>query len=394
MSADWTALALSVLWCAVTLAVPLRFLNSRRLEEYDPPRADLPPVSIIIPARDEARNIGDCLHSILASDYGALEVIVVDDHSSDGTGDIARRIAVADAERSGRLRARVVEAPPLPDGWFGKQWACHSGVAVATGDIFCFTDADTRHAPDLLGRSVGAMRARGADLFTLAGHQEAVTFWEKLVQPFVFALLLSRFGGLEPMSRSRNPKDKIANGQFVMLTRSAYTAIGGHAAVRHHVAEDLLLAQLVTARGLSAQMVLARNHLRTRMYTSLAEIRRGWGKNVYAAGRDTLPLGPIGRRILPWIFPLPALVPLIPLVVLALALSGVLGAGALLFGVSGTVAELLFFAGVYAFARLSPLWALAYPLAAVVFSSICAEAAWRGSRVEWKGRGYVSRSSA
>ena len=222
-------------------------------------------------------------------------------------------------------------------------------------------------------------------------HQEALTFWEKVIQPFVFSILLSRYGGLEAMSRSSKPLDKIANGQFILLSRSAYDAIGGHEAVKDHVAEDLRLAQLVTARGLQAHMLLARDELKTRMYTSLAEIRRGWGKNVYAAGRDTMPLNAVTARIFPWIFPLPALVPVLPLLCLALGLAGVWGTGALVFGAIAAPATLLYFAGVYMFARLNPLWALAYPLAAVTFSGICAEAAWRGSKVEWKGRGYVSR---
>lgn len=387
MIADhWLAATLAALWVSLLVAVVVRFLDSKRLSAYAPvSRGDAPPLSVVIPARNEARNIEACVRSVLASDYPRLEVIVVDDHSTDGTGEIARRIAAEDA------RLRVVPAPDLPAGWFGKQWACHTGARAATGTLLCFTDADTRHAPRLLSLSVGAMRQRGADLFTVAGHQQALTFWEKVIQPFVFSILLSRYGGLEAMSRSRKPLDKIANGQFILMSRGAYDAIGGHDAVKDHVAEDLRLAQLATARGLQAHMLLARDEMQTRMYTSLAEIRRGWGKNVYAAGRDTMPLNAVTGPIFPWIFPLPALVPVLPLLCLALGLAGVWGTGALLFGAIAAPATLLFYAGVYGFSRLSPLWALLYPLAAVTFSWICAEAAWRGSKVEWKGRGYVSR---
>jgi chlorobactene glucosyltransferase len=399
----WLAASLALLWVALLVTVVVRFLDSKRLSAYQPvARGDAPSLSLIIPARNEARNIGDCLRSVLASDYPRLEVIVVDDHSTDGTGDIVRAIAATDA------RLRVVPAPDLPAGWFGKQWACQSGARAATGDLLCFTDADTRHAATLLSRSVGAMRARGADLFTVAGHQEAVTFWEKVIQPFVFSILLARYGGLEAMSRSTKPIDKIANGQFILLSRRSYERIGGHAAVKDHVAEDLRLAQLVTERGMQAHMLLARDELRTRMYTSLSEIRRGWGKNVYAAGRDTLPLNAVTAKIFPWVFPLPALLPVLPLVCLAFglaALGGVDGAtasigevgsigGVLLFAAITAPATLLYYAGVYAFARLNPLWALSYPLAAVAFSGICAEAAWRGSKVQWKGRDYESRRAA
>ncbi len=386
LTAHWLALSLSGLWAAFLVVVVVRFLDTRRLDAYAAvARTDAPSLSVVIPARNEAHNIERCVRSVLASDYPRLEAIVVDDHSTDGTGDIVRRIAAEDA------RLRVVNAPDLPEGWFGKQWACHTGAAAATGELLCFTDADTRHGRELLSRSVGAMRARGADLFSVAGHQEALTFWEKVLQPFVFSILLSRYGGMEAMSRSMTPLDKIANGQFLLLSRVTYVAVGGHAAVRDHVAEDLRLAQLVTARGLHAHMLLAREHLTTRMYTSFGEIRRGWGKNVYAGGRDTMPLGPVTAKIFPWIFPLPALVPALPVLCLVLGALGLWSEGALVFGLIAGAANLVFYAGVYGFARLNPLWALLHPLAAVTFSWICAEAAWRGSKVEWKGRGYVSR---
>lgn len=390
----WPALLGAGLWVLAMLVIVLRFLDSRRLAEYAPvDPAEAPTLSVVIPARDEAKNIETCLRSVLASSYPRLDVLVVDDHSSDGTAALAQRIADADTlAQGGAARVRVVTAPPLPEGWFGKQWACHSGAALATGELLCFTDADTRHGPELLARSVQAMRTRGAALFTVAGHQAAESLWEKIVQPFVFAVLLSRYGGTEGMSRSRRAVDKIANGQFMLTSRAAYATVGGHASVRAHVAEDLRLAQRYTTLGLPAHMVLAQDHLTTRMYTSLGEIRRGWGKNVYAAGRDTVSIGRVGRAIFPFVFPLPALLPVIPLVMLLLGLLSVLGPGATLFGAVVTGANLLFWMGVYAYSRLNPLWGLSYPVAALVFAWICAEAAWRGSRVSWKGRAYESVS--
>jgi chlorobactene glucosyltransferase len=402
VTGHWLAIGLALAWCAPIVLVVWRFRDTRSLDEYPPaPPADAPLVSVIIPARNEAHNIARCLRSVLDSGYPALEVIVVDDHSSDGTGDIARVVAAEDvarhriqgesrASRQPAPRVRVVPAPDLAPGWFGKQWACHAGAQVATGPLLCFTDADTTHGPELIPRSVNALFARGADLFTVAGRQEMVSFWEKVIQPSVFAMLLARYGGLEAMSRSLRPLDKIANGQFILMRRAPYERLGGHAAVRGHVAEDLRLAQLFAEQGLAAHMVLAREHLSTRMYTSFTEIRRGWGKNLFAGGRDTLPLGPITSRILPFIFPLPALLPLVPTVILVLALLGVLGSGALWFGVIAGAVNLLFWIGVYAFSGLHPLWGLSHPLASVVFSGICAEAAWKGSRVEWKGRRYES----
>lgn len=387
MTATLAALAVAAGWAALLITVGWRFRQSKSLEEYsDQPPSEPPLLSVIIPARDEAIQIEDCLNSILASRYPRLEVILVDDHSTDGTGALARAIAALDP------RLRVVEAPDLPAGWFGKQWACQTGALASAGSLLLFTDADTTHAPDLHVRMVNAMQARGSHLLTVAGHQVMGSFWEKVIQPFVFVILLSRYGGLETMSRSRRPLDKIANGQCILVRRDAWERTGGHAAVRSHVAEDLRLAQEWAAAGLEVHMLLGRAQLSTRMYRSLGEIRRGWGKNVYAAGRDTLPLGAVGRAILPWIFPLPALVPALPLLLLAAGALGWLGSWALVLGTITFVLNLLFWAGAYHFSGLFPLWALAHPLGAVMFSWICAESAARGSRVSWKGRSYLSQS--
>lgn len=392
------AVAAITLWVLLLALTAWRAIDSRSLDEYPAaPAVGAPLVSVIVPARNEARNIARNVRSILASSYPRLELIVVDDHSTDGTGDIARAVGGALARDRTREAARepalrVMVPPPLPDGWFGKQWACHNGALAAQGTLLCFTDADTTHGPELLARSVNALEARGSHLFTVGGEQEMSSFWEKVIQPYVFATLFTRYGGMERVSRTARPRDKIANGQFLLLRRDAYEAEGGHEAVRAHVAEDLRLAQLWTERGRRVHMMLARDHLSTRMYGSFAEIRRGWGKNVFAAGRDSMP-GPAALRALfPVLLPLSSLIAVIPLVVLALALPGVLGGGAAWFGVVAGGASLLYWMGVYRAAGLSPLWGLSFPLAAVTFALICAEASWRGSHVEWKGRAYVSRS--
>ncbi len=388
----WPALVGAALWVGMIIAVVVRFLDSKQLDEYPATIPAVPPlVSVIIPARNEAHNIERCLTSVLSTTYPMMEVIVVDDHSTDGTGEIARRIATADVVNGfGFSRVRIVDAPPLPSGWFGKQWACHSGAAVAGGDLLCFIDADTWHGPELIARSVNAIHSRDAALFTVAGHQEMGSFWEKVIQPFVFVTLLVRYGGLEAMSRSTNPYKKIANGQFMLIARGAYDEAGGHVALKTHVAEDLRMAQRFTELGFPAHMVLAREQMTTRMYTSLGEIRRGWGKNVYAGGRDTLPLNAVTRALLPLVFPFVPLLPLIPIFAACLAWLGVLGDNALIFGAIGTVASALFWMAAYGYARLNPLWGLLYPVAAFVLSFIFAEAAWRGSNVAWKGRDYIS----
>ncbi|MGZ8376015.1 MAG: glycosyltransferase [Gemmatirosa sp.] len=375
-------------WLLAPIVVWWRTRDSRSLDDYpaDAP-ADAPRVSVIVPARDEARNIASCLASVLASTWPALEVLVVDDHSTDGTGDIARAIAERDA------RVRVLANPPLPTGWMGKQWACATGAAEARGEVLCFVDADTTHAPDLVPRAVNAMRARGAALLSVAGRQEMASFWERVVQPQVFAVIAGRYGGTERVSRSRRTVDKIANGQCLLMTRAAYDRVGGHAAVRDVVAEDLKMAQRTHAAGLPVHLVLGEAQLATRMYTSLRELVGGWRKNVFAGGREAMPLGRFGRLIFPLLLVLPALMQLWPLGVLLAAGAGFVESPPMVrAAVLAITATLLFWMAIYRHAGLSPLWALLYPLGAGTYLTITVQAIARGQRVEWRGREYVSAS--
>ena len=378
------ALAAALPWALVPLAVTWRARDSRELaEEPDTAPPDAPLVSVIIPARDEARNIGRCVRSALSSTYPALEVIVVDDHSTDGTGLLARDAAGGDA------RLRVIEPPPLPPGWFGKQWACASGAAVAGGGILCFADADTEHAPDLVTRSVNAMRSRSADLFSIAGRQELGGFWERLVQPQIFTMLLARYGGTETVTRSRRAHDKIANGQCIFVRRTAYDAVGGHALVRDKVAEDLMLAQRMFAAGYHVALALGVEQLSTRMYTSLRELIAGWSKNIYAGGVDAMPYGRVGRTLFPFALVLPFILSLAPPV--TLLLGWMLPAAAVIWAAAATLALLAFWAMVYWRIGESVAYAFLYPVGAALMLWIALRAIARGRRVAWKGRDYVAR---
>jgi chlorobactene glucosyltransferase len=373
-------------WAVAPAVVLLRARHSRSLDDWSdvvPP--PVPVVSVVIPARNEARNIERCLRSVLATSHPAVEVIVVDDHSVDGTGGLARAVAESDP------RVRVLTPAPLPDGWFGKQWACAAGAAAAHGDVLLFTDADTTHAPDLIARSLNAMRGRGAELFSVAGRQEMRTFWERVVQPQFFALLLARYGSTERISRTADPREAIANGQCIFVTRSAYEASGGHAAVRDRVAEDLAMAQRFVAQRRPIGVQLGLEQISTRMYTSLREIVRGWAKNVYVGGREAAPLGAWGRAVYPFILISAPLFVLLPPAGFALGLLGAAPSWVLAWGAAGFGTSLLFWLAAYAVERLPPWYALLYPLGAAVLLYIVILALARGPRVEWKGRTYVMR---
>lgn len=374
-------------WVVVPIVLMWRMRDSASLDAYAAdPAPNAPRVSIVVPARNEARNIEACVRSILASRYPDFEVIVMDDASQDGTGDIAGHIAAEDG------RVRVVTTPELINGWFGKQWACHNGALEADGTLLLFTDADTRHGPELLARAVHALQARGADLLSVAGDQTMESFWERVLQLHVFAFIFGRYGGLEKVSRATNPLDKIGNGQYMLMRSEAYDRAGGHAAVRDHVAEDLRMAQEWCRLGLSVQIVLGMGYMSTRMYEGLGEIVRGWGKNIYAGGRDTINVGSVGQALLRVVYPVPTLWEIVPTVMVVLALSGVVGHAWLLWGATVYGLTTLFWVAAYRWAK-APVWyALLHPVASVVLFYVFAKAAWKGSEVEWKGRRYTSQS--
>ena len=376
-------LLLTAPWVLGPIVTIVRAQFSRSLDEEptEPPR-DVPLVSIVIPARNEAHNIRRCVESALASSYPRLEVIVVDDHSTDGTGEIVAAMAARDA------RLRVLIPDPLPADWFGKQWACAAGAATARGELLGFFDADTWQAPELVTRVVHAMTSRRSDLLSVAGTQELGSFWERMVQPQIFTIMLQRFGGTELVNRSRYASQKIANGQCLWVRRAAYDEMGGHAAVRHEVAEDLALAQHFFRAGRTVSLVLGLDQLSTRMYTSFAELVEGWGKNIYAGGRKAMPLGAVGRAIYPFLLLTPALFGLVPPIVLLLALLGVVGPAALLWSSIATGANLVWWLLVYAWLRLSPMYALLHPLGSAAVLYIALFAIARGRRVRWKEREY------
>jgi chlorobactene glucosyltransferase len=381
----------AVLWSLPWIIPPVvtffRLRHSRSLEdESDIPPDNPPLVSVIVPARNEAHNVARCVKSILSTTYPNLELIVVDDSSTDGTAQIARDAAERDP------RARFIASPPLPDGWFGKQWACATGAKVARGSVLHFTDADTVHAADLVTRSMSAMRRTRAQLFSVTGRQELGGFWEKVIQPQIFTILAMRYGGTESVTKATNVRDKIANGQCIFVTHDSYNSIGGHASVRSSVAEDLKLAQHFFAARKRVVLMLGINQLSTRMYGSLGEIIRGWQKNVFAGGLDAVPFGKVGQTIFPLFLLMPPLMQLLPPLALVLVAAGLTAGGTLLVwaAISGSV-TLLWWILVYVTIRDNPLYALVYPVGALVLLYIFFTAVIRGRRVTWKGRTYISQ---
>ena len=379
------AIVAALPWIITPVVTAIRVRRSQSLDDEsgDPP-LDPPKVSVVIPARNEARNIERCLRSVLANDYPRFEVVVVDDQSSDGTGEIARSVSAGDP------RVRVIETGSPPEGWFGKQWACQTGAAATDGEIILFADADTVQSSGLITRSVNTIQRRGADLFSILGRQELGSFWEKLIQPQIFGIMSVRYGGTESITGSRFVADKIANGQCLFVRRDTYDAFGGHALVKSHVADDLMLAQRYFARGKRVVAAEGLNQLSTRMYTSLGELVRGWGKNVFAGGRDSVPFGAFGRLIFPLLLLSAPMFSLAPFLVLAAGLLVSLPEVVLLWAMIAQIASLAWWVYVYWQIDESPFYAVISPLGAVVILYIFSRAAVRGQRVVWKYRTYIS----
>jgi len=367
----------------VVTAFRVRQSRSLKDESRDPP-ANPPFVSVVIPARNEERNIARCLESVLRSDYPLLDVIVVNDHSSDRTGAIAREIAARD------MRVRVIDNPDLPEGWFGKQWACQNGALASKSEIILFTDADTMHSHDLITRSVNGMLRRSADLFSVMGRQELGSFFERLIQPQIFGVMSIRYGGTESITSSSRVTDKIANGQCLFVRRETYESLGGHGLVRSHVADDMMMAQRFFAQQKKVVIEEGLDQISTRMYTSLSELVHGWGKNVFAAGRDATPLGRFGRVIFPALLLSAPLMGFLPVLILITGALFPLPDSLILWAAIVQLANWVWWIYVYHSLGESPVYAMISPVGAAIIFYIFLRAVVRGQRVAWKGREYVS----
>lgn len=239
-------------------------------------RGGPPRVSILVPARDEARHIGPCVRSLLAQDYGAFEVIALDDGSTDGTGAILGALAQGDP----RLRVLGGAAPPA--GWTGKNWACHQLARAAGGELLLFTDADTRHDPRALGDAVAVLQAMDADLVSVLPRQELRTWGERLIVPILPWSLFSVYPAVLA-ARLPWPPLAMAVGQVMLFRAEAYRRIGGHAAVRTHVAEDVAFAKRLAAAGRRVRLVNGAGRVTCRMYDGFGPAWEGLGRSLYDA---------------------------------------------------------------------------------------------------------------
>jgi chlorobactene glucosyltransferase len=338
-------------------------------------------VAVVVPARDENGNIGECLDSLIVQQYPRLAIVVVDDDSSDDTAAIVRRFAARDR------RVVLMQSPPLPPGWTGKVNACAAGArAVAdAAQWLCFLDADMRAEPALIASAVAAAARDGIDLLTLAPRQELKSFAERLILPC--GLFLLSFSQNLAKKQSPDSDDAVATGQFMLIRREAYDDVGGHAAVSRSIIEDIDLARLMKRRGHRVLMQDGRALLSTRMYSGWTTLWPGIAKNLVdmlGGPAATIATAVIGVT-LAW-----ATV-LLPAFDLAGCIRG--GSDACLAAVPALIGSAAAFglhiAGT-AYFRIPLVYGLLFPLGYTAGALIALDSLrWRMiGRVRWKGRVY------
>ncbi len=298
------------LYCGVVLSFGVALLGLLvvnlavlpRLRRFPPLTPDLAPlVSILVPARDEAANIEACVRGLLAQSYPAFELIVLDDGSGDGTAAILAEVAAADP------RLRVLTGGPLPPSWLGKPNACRQLAVAARGDLLLFTDADVRHAPALLGYAVAAQQALGVGLLSIFPRQITATWGERLIVPLMQHFAVYGLLPLPAMQRLRAPAFAAANGQFMLFSRAAYRACGGHSTVRGLVLEDVALARAVKRAGYPIALADGGDLVTCRMYHGWAEVWAGFSKNLFAFFNRSLLFLAIGLLVAAALWVLPVL---------------------------------------------------------------------------------------
>jgi chlorobactene glucosyltransferase len=274
-------LLVTVVLVVVVLTVVLNILTMPRLTR---PKDKLPArrVSILIPACNEAVVIGQTIEYLLRQSYSFAELLVLDDNSTDDTAVLIEQAARQDS------RVRLLSGQPLPDGWLGKNWACHQLAQAASGDLLVFTDADVGWQPEALAALVAQLEREQADLLSVWPTQQTVTWGERLVVPLMALAIL---GYLPLLAVHYLPWSVFAaaNGQCLAFRRRAYEAVGGHAAVGDDVLEDVALARLVKKAGLRLRLSDGAGLITCRMYHNWAEVRDGFAKNILAGhGRSVI----------------------------------------------------------------------------------------------------------
>jgi len=270
-------------YCAIALEITLGNRTILDLDEIPPfTDPDAPRVSVVIAARNEERGIEPALQSVLNQDYPSCEVIVVNDRSTDRTGEILERIAATTA------KLRVCSVERLPEGWLGKNHALHQGAVLATGSVLVFTDADIVMDPSVLARSVRYLLDRKLDHIAVPPWVVLHGFFLNMFLP-AFALLFSMSAKPWKAKDPTSPKH-IGIGAFNMVRTEVYRAVGGHAGIAMRPDDDMKLGKLIKSRGYRQDLVLGTKLLSVEWYATVSELIHGLMKNMFATVEYSVPV--------------------------------------------------------------------------------------------------------
>lgn len=347
----------------------------------------LPLVSVLIPARNEEQRIEACVRSLVQQHYPCLEVLVLDDNSTDTTAAIVQQIIeTLPPEQQGRLHLLKGEA--LPAGWTGKNFACYQLYQAARADYLLFTDADTIHEPESVGALIECIQRYKVSFLSAQPEQVFGSRGERLILPLfnfsVLTLLPIPLVYLRP-----EPSLAMGNGQLLCFQRSAYERIGGHAAVKNRVLDDVLLARACKAAGLRIIFVDAFNLIRCRMYHSFAEVWSGFSKNLFALYNNSLPFAIIALLLNLTLFVVPPLLVLLALIFSFAPLTLTLAAVAYLLAVLMRVLLTLRMSRGHMLQQI--FFCVLHPIAIVIEGLILLNSIrWHYSKtgIQWKGRFY------
>ncbi len=231
-----------------------------------------PKISVIIPARNEERNIRKCVISLLKQDYPDYEIIVIDDESEDATFEILKEL------QKDYKRLKIISSKSLPKGWLGKNWACHQGYIQSSGEVLYFTDADTYHSPSTLKQTASAIYTEHVDFLSSIPQQKTITLAEKLIIPPILWLIYTVFPFYLINSKRLIPIYAFAIGQYLVFRREAYEEIGGHEAVKDKIIEDVFLAKNIASAGFKELVPDITDNVNCRMYKGMSEIKSGFSK--------------------------------------------------------------------------------------------------------------------
>jgi len=369
---------------AVLLAVMINFIinnllfkntgNYRLPEDFLKKR---PLVSILIPARNEGKNIGRCLNSLIRQDYDNIEILVLDDNSSDGTSKVVQRFCKKDK------RIRLFRGKPLPEGWLGKSYACYQLSGYARGDYYLFVDADTLHFPGSVSSALACLLKFDVDALSVFAKQIMVTIHERMMVPAANFMIMG-FLPLWLIRRSRNPLFCTAIGQFMLFKKDVYDDIGGHSSVKGEILEDVLIAKRVKRCGHRFMIFDGRSNLYCRMYHDLREVVHGYTKVLFSAFDYRLAMISIAFIVV-------AVIHLAPFIMLPLAL---------LFSWSAAVTNVIILQVILVMAtkimlavrfRMKAVDVLLHPLSVVYLLFIAVNSVFQYRfhiGVYWKGRTY------